>query len=104
MKNKRLNKNLIDLIVKYQLPQFVWIVEISNETLFDKKQADGIVIIDATEKDIKNFNPIILAAANGKLIVQNPKVESHSYLDFQEESLSLSPFWMFNDNLKLYKQ
>jgi len=59
--------------------------------------------MDATEKDIDNFNPIILAAANDYLLVQDSEKEGSSFLDFQTQSLHLQPFWMFNDNLKLYK-
>lgn len=96
-KNKSFNKDLKELIIKEELPKFTWVCELSDEDLILKSEANGLVLMDATEGDHMAFKPIILSVINNTYLFQNKKT-----FYFEEYDLPLQPFSVFTDNLKSY--
>ena len=94
--NVTFNDSLKELILSISLPKFIWVAEISTLDLIKKKQANGIVILDATEANTSMFftKPLILACYNNSLLVieQNP-------MKTVKNDLTLQPFNIFENNL-----
>lgn len=99
IKNRKVDKDFKDYIGITYLPKFVWVCELSTLDLIDQKLANGLVVIDATEADIQDMNPIIFAAYNNKILRPGHK----DIWNYKESPLSLQPFFMYNYNLKLYR-
>lgn len=93
--NESFNNSLKELILSISLPKFIWIAEISTMDLIKKKQANGIVILDATEANTSMFSkPLIIACYNNNLLVieQNP-------MKAVKINLTLQAFSIFENNL-----
>ncbi len=99
IENSRLDRHIKDYIASIALPKFIWVCEISTLELIDKKLANGLVVLDATESEYMTYKPLIFAMYNNELL-------DNSIEDFwnsKKITLSLPSFFMYNDNLKLYQ-
>ncbi len=99
--NIALNPTLQDdfkaLILETEMPKFIWVAEISNKALIQQPvpEATGLIIVDATEANVSNVKPLILAIYNDELISFD-----YSIGDFSRKLLPLQKFSIFTDNLK----
>jgi len=90
-----MNRELKMLILEKPMPRFVWIAELAELSQFEVGLRDGIVILDATEPDVSDNKPLILAAYNDKVIFFDGNNDILTQL-----SLSLSSFKPLNSNLQ----
>lgn len=91
--NTSFSSDVKDIVLEMLMPKFIWVAEISNKSKMKQGQADGIVILDATEANIYYNKPLIMAAYQSKLItLSNGNLES---ID-----IPLSPFKIYTHNLK----
>lgn len=80
------------LILGTAMPKFVWVTEITDETLLAENLCNGLIILDATEP----HNTGIVAC-----LIENSYI-TLSVMNFAQASLSLQPFSMYNLNLKFH--
>jgi hypothetical protein len=95
-----LNSSFIDIglkkiILESPMPKFIWVAELSSKDLIKGKLANGLVILDATEPNITQLNPLIIGAYNDMVI----KFEESSRR-LEKNVLPLHPFSIYNNNLK----
>lgn len=83
-----------EIILDLVLPKFIWVTEVSDLNLIQEKKAVGFILIDATEPNSYNFEPVIMAAYEGALLKFNEQSRC-----LQEDVLSLQPFDIFEQNL-----
>jgi hypothetical protein len=96
-KNDTFSDDIKEIILEKTMPKFIWICEISDKNLIKKNQANGLVIIDATEPNIAETKPLIYSGYNDTQLLYNEKLNK-----FQKISLLLQPFSMFNGNLETF--
>jgi hypothetical protein len=89
------NENIKTFILEKVMPEFIWIGEISSKQLIKQKQANGLVIIDATENSIKYFDSLIFAGYADRFYHLN-----YTCKELQEVLLSLGTFNIYTNNLK----
>lgn len=82
------------LIMNKSFPKFVWVAEISDKSIH-KGEAKGLVILDATEANIFDLRPLILAICGGYVV----------QYDKNEKSVKSAPmvggyFDIYDNNLK----
>lgn len=87
-------QNLKALIMSKSFPKFVWITEVSDESI-PSGEAKGLIILDATEANTLDYRPLIFAMCNG-FVVQYDKSE-RSIKSSQGVGGS---FAVFDNNLK----
>lgn len=97
-KNETLQDDLKALIIESAMPKFIWVTEISTKELMKKKEANGLIILDATQKIIYSNKPLIIAAYQEKLIFFN---ETSGIL--QSNVLTLPRFQIFEHNLNNFE-
>ena len=97
MRNRCVQGELKTLILEMSMPKFIWVGEISNQSLIKEKKANGLIILDATEPN-REYNPLILAAIEGNLIEFE-----NSTGDYQEKKLPFQPFPVYEQNLKFFE-
>ncbi len=88
------DQTIKDLILEIQMPKFVWIGEISSKDLIKNKQANGLIVLDATEANMQSVNVIITAIYHDSYIFYDPNIKW-----IQISSLSLGTFSIFTSNL-----
>ncbi|HSH65332.1 MAG TPA: hypothetical protein VLB84_05910 [Bacteroidia bacterium] len=93
--NPGLDLNVRDIILEAQMPKFVWIAELGTRESFKDNKAQGMLILDATEANLYNNYPLILAYYGDKLIT--PNLEANT---LEEKIVSLSSFLIYENNLK----
>ena len=86
--------NMKGLIMSKSFPKFVWVTEISGKSIPDGK-ANGVILLDATEANVFDFRPLILAVCGGYVV----------QYDKNEKSVKSSPmvggyFDIYDNNLK----
>jgi len=91
------NQTIKDLILETQMPKFVWIGEISSKVLIKNKQADGLILLDATEANMLFVKVIISAAYQNSYIFYDPNIKW-----IKISSLPLGTFSIFTSNLNGY--
>ena len=75
-------------------PKFVWVTEISNKQI-PEGEANGLILLDATEANVSDFRPLILAVCGGYVVQYNK----------EEKAVKSSPmvggcFKIYDNNLK----
>lgn len=83
-----------EIILELPMPKFIWVAEISNKALMKQHKADGLIILDATEANVYNNKPLIVAAYQGHYITIQPNGE------LENLPLPLSPYKTYTRNLK----
>lgn len=92
--NDTFDLNLKGILLEKSMPKFIWVAEISNKDLFKNQMANGLIILDATEANILNNKPLILAAYQNKVVLFNETSKK-----IQSKCLHLNPFNVFQLNL-----
>lgn len=90
-----IDEDLKDTILKENLPKYIWVAELSNQEYLKQDKAQGIVLLDATEKNECDYSSLLIALFNGTLLKYNRKKRIP-----EPASASYQPFNMFHDNLK----
>ncbi len=93
--NTTINGDIKDIIEETAMPKFIWVGEISTKELIKNKQANGLIVIDATEANTQFLKPLILGAYLNNLI----SIDSTTNL-LNEKSIPLQTFSIFTHNLK----
>lgn len=57
-----MDKGTREFILDTPMPKFIWVAELSDENLIRRKLARGLIILDATEANLQNNKPLLLAA------------------------------------------
>ena len=83
------------LIIEEKLPKFIWVTELSTKELLKSKMATGLIILDATEPNVFNFEPLIMALHSNFLVKFSRETKS-----LEKFELPLRPFSMCESNLK----
>ncbi|MNU18950.1 hypothetical protein D3C71_71600 [compost metagenome] len=97
-KNETIQDDLKSLIIESAMPKFIWITEISSKELMKNKMANGLIILDATQKIIYSNKPLIIAAYQEKLILFDEKSGI-----LQSNVLTLPRFQIFEHNLNNFE-
>lgn len=90
-----MSDELKTIIMNKSLPRFVWVTEISNDMCILRNQADGLILLDATEANALDFRPLIFAVYNGSLVQYNKEKKAVT-----SSSIGDLPFTIFDRNLK----
>lgn len=102
-------------IMTANLPKFIWVGEISSPSLIKNNEANGMIILDATEADTYYLKPLILLFINGKIRsfaarlpsnMQKKQPDNEAGTDFAADegdilaSLEVTPFKIYSANLE----
>jgi hypothetical protein len=90
--NDTFDENIKDIIVSIPMPKFVWIAELSDKKLITENKSNGLMILDATEVNVFDNKPLIVAAFQGYFVKYSQKDCVH-----QDLSLTLQPFTNFSN-------
>lgn len=93
--NRTMNDDVKQLILEKPMPKFIWVGELSTKELIKKKEANGLILLDATEANTSYLRPLILAFYLNILI----SIDSKSSI-FTKKDIALSTFRIFTNNLK----
>lgn len=83
-----------DIILELPMPKFIWVAELSNKTLMKERKANGLIILDATEANVSNNKPLIVAAYQNHFLT--PQINGV----LEDTPLMLSPYKTYTKNLK----
>jgi hypothetical protein len=81
-------------ILETAMPKFIWVAEISNKELVKKRQAQGLLLLDATEPNLQGFNALILMAHQNLYLYPDNDTK-----ELIENNLPLKTFSMYLNNL-----
>lgn len=84
-----------DSILKSPMAKFIWVTELSSKSDIKAKKAKGLILLDATEPNVRDHKALILALYNGKSISYNDERKELSRFP-----LPLQPFIIYESNLK----
>jgi len=88
-----MNRDVKDLLINSDMPKFIWVAELSNETQYKNSKAIGLILLDATSNNFENVtNSIVLYP--GVL-----KYETIPYKQFE-----MTEFDIYSNNLRGGKQ
>lgn len=90
-----MNSNMKDLILNKRIPRYVWVTEISRDTFIQGNQANGLILLDATEANVSDFRPLIFALCNGYQVQYDKNTKA-----FISSPMKIDPFTMYDNNLK----
>lgn len=93
--NLTMEEDIKGIIEETAMPKFIWVGEISTRELIKNKQANGLIVIDATEANTQFLRPLILGAYLNSLI----SIDSKTNL-LKEKTIPLQTFSIFTNNLK----
>ena len=93
--NNTLDDDLKQLILEKPMPKFLWIGEVSTKELIKKKEANGLILLDATEANTSYLRPLIMAFYLDNLI----SIDSDTNI-LSQKKISLQTFNIFTNNLK----
>ncbi|MCO5262765.1 MAG: hypothetical protein M9901_07800 [Lentimicrobium sp.] len=86
--------DLKSFILEKPMPKFVWIAELSNPEQMKNQMRTGLLVIDATEPNISDNKPLIVAAYQNHLLFFDGDNDV-----LQKMALTLQPFSLFINNL-----
>ncbi len=86
--------NLKSEILEIGMPKFIWVAEISTKTLVKQRQAQGLLLLDATEPNSQGFNALILMAHQDLFLYPDNDTK-----ELMQINLTLSTFNMYLNNL-----
>ena len=94
VQNTNFDSTIKEIILEKPMSKFVWIIELSTRELLNNKEANGLLLLDATETNILYHKPLLVACYGG------------NYIEFDEKNsvltninLSLPNFRIFESNL-----
>lgn len=93
--NGTFQSDIKEIILELAMPKFIWIAELSNKALIKQHKADGIIILDATEANVNDYQPLIVAAYQNHYL----KLTDNGYLEHITLSLN-QPFKTYCKNFK----
>ena len=93
--NSTMNQDIKGIIEETAMPKFIWVGEISTKELIKNKQANGLIVIDATEANTQFLKPLIIGVYLNNLI----SIDSKTNL-LKEKTIPLRTFSIFTNNLK----
>ena len=90
-----MNDELKRIIMNKSLPRFIWITEISDDLGILRNQANGLILLDATEANKLDYRSLIFAAYDQKVIQYDKDKRT-----IGDSPLQNTPFTIFDRNLK----
>jgi hypothetical protein len=96
VKNEEFEYNIKEIILELAMPKFIWVCEISNKELIKKEQANGLIIIDATEANKNDLIPMYSGHENFHVLYDK------EFSLIKKIELPLQPFKIYNKNLQEY--
>lgn len=94
-RDQRFTPIVKDFILEAAMPKFIWVGEVSTKDLIKQGLANGILILDATEPNLHNFNALIIMMYQDVYCYPDNDTK-----ELMEISLSLNTFNMYTNNLK----
>lgn len=92
--NQDLTQDAKSIILEEKMPKFIWVAELSTKQLIKQNKINGLVLLDATEPNTYNFEPLILAMYSDSIVKYS---EITRFLE--KNPLPLPPFDKFDENL-----
>lgn len=89
-----MEENLREIILEKPMPKFIWVLEMGSKEEISSNKRSGILILDATEPNISDNKPIIVAAYQNNVVFFGGENEVLTKLP-----LTLHPFKVFLNNL-----
>jgi hypothetical protein len=89
-----MQSDLKGFIIEKPMPKFVWIAELANAEQVKKRQGNGLLVFDATEPNISDNKPLIVAAYQNHLLFFDGNNDV-----LQKMALPLQSFSLFINNL-----
>ncbi|MFD2573311.1 hypothetical protein ACFSUS_21900 [Spirosoma soli] len=93
-----MQSELQTLILGMALPKFIWVAELSTNELIEHSQANGVIILDATEANVLYYKPMVFAAYQNKLFTFAE--ENTNATRIQAINFELTTFSIYENNLK----
>lgn len=90
-----MNDELKRIIMNKSLPRFIWITEISDDLGILRNQANGLILLDATEANKLDYRSLIFAAYDQKVIQYDKDKRT-----IGDSPLQNTQFTIFDRNLK----
>jgi hypothetical protein len=90
--NESFDENIKGIILGIPMPKFIWIAELSDKKLNAENKSNGLMILDATEVNVFDNKPLIVAAFQGNFVKYSEKDCVH-----QDLSLTLQPFTNYSN-------
>ena len=84
-----------EILTEEKMPKFLWVTELSSKDLLKQGKATGLILLDPTEPNVFDFNPLITAFYEGSFVKYSTKDRNLEKFD-----LPLPPFVMYQHNLK----
>lgn len=88
-------EDIREMILEIEMPKFIWVTEISDKALIKGRQANGFIILDATEANVLKMKPLIVSCYRDEMLTLDTTSDSISRLN-----ISLPNFSIFTINLK----
>ena len=92
--NASFQADIKQMIIETPMPKFIWVAELSNKSLMKRQMAEGLIILDATEANTDNTRPLLIAAYQDIVILNN-----NDQNGLKKKDLPLQPFIVFSNNL-----
>lgn len=93
--NSTVQDDLKIFILETAMPKFIWVAEISSKEMIKAQEANGLIILDATEAKIFWIKPLILGAYNDTIVIFDSQTQQ-----FSQNTLPLQKFKIYTNNLK----
>lgn len=97
------NPGIRDYILYTALPRFIWVAELITPDSYEKEEAIGYIILDATEATKNSFEePIIFIAYPDSLWKHQATYEDKhdGHIGLERFPLKIKPFSLYKSNLK----
>lgn len=91
--NDSLNIDIKDLIIEKPMPKFIWVLELSDKSLFKKEKIFGQMLLDATEASRKYMDALIYLLWPDYFITWENE-------NFKQQNIEYSSFNLYKNNLK----
>lgn len=85
---------LKEVILAVSLPKFIWVGELTDVQLLANDQANGVILLDATEADTNDLKPLILVAQGDRIINLATPVKTEQLVN-----IPIPPFTRYQSNL-----
>lgn len=69
--NKDLNEELKELFVNISMPKFIWVGELLTQQSLRDEKCVGLIAIDATESNDRNFKPLIFVLYHKYMLIKD---------------------------------
>ena len=92
--NSALSDDAKEVFVSCTMPKFIWVAELSDLELIKEKKGKGLIILDATEVNIRDNKPLILSVFQNVLTIWNDQLG-----ELEDIPLHLDHFDIYTNNL-----